>query len=39
MPMYSGALIAMGAALILLAMIPFSWIETVAHWLDSDRRR
>jgi hypothetical protein len=29
----------MGAALILLAMIPVSWIKTVAHWLDSDRRR
>jgi hypothetical protein len=39
MPMYSGAVIAMGSALILLAMIPLSWLETVFHWLDSDRRR
>jgi hypothetical protein len=39
MPIYSGAVIATGAALIVLAMIPFSWIESVAHWLDSDRRR
>jgi hypothetical protein len=39
MPIYSGALIATGAGLIMLAMIPFSWVETVFHWLDSDRRR
>ena len=39
MPIYSGALIATGAVLIVLAMIPFSLIETVAHWLNSDRRR
>jgi hypothetical protein len=38
-PMYSGAVIAMGAALIVLAMIPLSWLEIVARWLDSDRRR
>jgi hypothetical protein len=39
MPIYAGALIATGAGLIMLAMIPFSWVETVFHWLDSDRRR
>ena len=39
MPMYSGAAIAMEASLILLAMIPLSWLEIVARWLNPDRRR
>jgi hypothetical protein len=39
MPIYSGAVIFTGVMLIVLAMIPFSWIDTVARWLNSDRRR
>jgi hypothetical protein len=39
MPIYSGALISTGAVLIVLALIPFSWVETVAHWFNSDRRK
>jgi len=39
MPIYSGAVIATGAALIVLAMIPLSWLEIVARWLNPDRRR
>jgi hypothetical protein len=37
MPVYSGAVLGTGGALILLAAIPFSWIEGVFRWLDSDR--
>ena len=39
MPIYSGAVMVTGAVLIVLAMIPVSWVETVFHWLGSDRRR
>jgi len=39
MPIYSGAVIATGAVLIVLAMIPLSWLEIVARWLNPDRRR
>ena len=37
MPMYSGAAIGLGVSLVLFAVLPLSWIETVAHWLDSRR--
>jgi len=35
MPIYSGAVLGTGALLTLLAVIPFSWLEAVFHWLDS----
>jgi hypothetical protein len=39
MPVYSGAVVGTGVALLLFAAIPFSWMEAVAHRLDSGRRR
>jgi hypothetical protein len=36
MPVFSGALITTGVALILLAACPFSWIEKIAHRRASD---
>ena len=39
MPVYSGAVIGIGVALVLVALIPFFWIEVIFRWLDSDRHR
>jgi len=39
MPFYSGAVIATGACVVLLAVIPISWIDRMVAWVESDQNR
>jgi hypothetical protein len=39
MPMYSAALVGTGLTFLLLAIIPFSWLDRIAQRLDTGRRK
>jgi|SRR5579872_1495596 len=39
MPAVSGAIVLMGVTFVLIAMVPFSWIERIAQRLNSDMTR